>query len=257
MDPKEYQRMFELEDHHWWFQSRLLMTEGLLEKYILPHYRESGEDSDSKKKRPRLLDLGCGTGLFLQRRRKDCEGWGIDFSPQALAYCKRRSVNRVALGDAARPPLPDATMDIVTAFDLIEHIPDDKGMIEEIWRVLKPGGYFMATVPAHPSLWTGHDVVLHHQRRYRRKTFEPLFDPEHWETIRMTASFSGIFFPAAIIRLARRVWGDKQETHSDTTPAPEWLNGLMIRLHRLEVAWLLRHDLPVGVSYLTIRRKIG
>lgn len=250
MELKEYDLMYELEDHHWWFQGRLMMTEGLLEEYILPAFAP---------RRPKLLDLGCGTGLFLQRRRADCEAYGIDLSPQALGYCRRRGIRTVALADATTLPLKDESFDIVTAFDLIEHLADDHALVREIRRVLRPGGFLLTTVPAHPLLWTGHDVSLHHHRRYVRRTFEALFAAGEWETVRMTASFSLIFPPAALIRFARHVMGNggDHQPHSDTQPAPEWLNRLMIELHRLEAKWLRRHDLPVGISLMSIRRKIG
>jgi SAM-dependent methyltransferase len=246
MEIKEYRNMFELEDHHWWFQGRLMMTENLLRTCILPTYDH---------RRPRLLDLGCGTGLFLQRRQADCEALGIDLSPEALSYCHQRQIRSVARADAARLPFGDESFDIVTAFDLIEHLPDDRALVREIHRVLKPGGFMMATVPAHPLLWTGHDVSLHHHRRYQRRTFEILFDPPAWETVRMSALFSLIFPPAALIRLARHVLSNDRQPHSDTHPTAEWLNRLMIRLHRLEADWLTRHDLPIGISLATIRRK--
>ena len=247
MESKEYQIMYDLEDRHWWFQSRLMMTEGLLDEYILPDFRPM---------RPRLLDLGCGTGLFLERRGADAVAFGLDFSREALSFCRSRKIESVLLGDAAHLPIKDAAFDVVTAFDLIEHVPNDRALIREIWRILRPGGYLLATVPAHPVLWTGHDVSLHHRRRYRRRTFESLFEPARWSTVRMTASFALIFPPAALIRGFRRLISGKAiAPHSDTHPTADWLNRTMIALHRMEVAWLRRHDLPVGISFLTIRRK--
>lgn len=223
-----------------------MMTENLLRECILPAYAN---------RRPRLLDLGCGTGFFLQRRQANCEALGIDLSPEALSYCHRRQIRSVARADAARLPFGDESFDIVTAFDLIEHLPDDRALVGEIRRILKPGGYLMATVPAHPLLWTGHDVSLHHHRRYTGKTFETLFDPPLWETVRMTAIFSLVFPPAALIRFVRHVMSSQRQPHSDTHPTAEWLNRLMIRLHRIEADWLTHHDLPIGISLATIRRK--
>lgn len=247
MELKEYDLMYELEDRHWWFQGRLMMTEGLLHEHILPAF---------PGRRPRLLDMGCGTGLFLQRRRADCDACGIDLSPQALRYCRQRGLSAVGLADATRLPFGDASFDVITAFDLIEHIPDDRLIMAEIHRVLRPGGFLLASVPAHPLLWTGHDVSLHHHRRYERSTFEALFARDAWETVRMTASFTTIFPPAALIRFARHMLGAGEgKPQSDTQPAPEWLNRLMITVHRLEAKWLRRRDLPIGISFMTVRRK--
>lgn len=246
MERIEYQNMFELEDHHWWFRGRLMMTEGWLAETILPAFAG---------RRPRLLDLGCGTGLFLQRRAADCDAYGIDLSLDALRYCRRRQLARLACAHAARLPLADASFDIVTAFDLVEHLPDDQALVDEIGRVLRPGGYLLATVPAHPVLWTGHDVSLHHHRRYVRRSFSGLFAPERWERVRLTASFFTVFPPAALIRLTRHLLGQGDRPHSDTRPTALWLNRMLTGVHRIEAAWLRRHNLPVGVSLMTIQRK--
>lgn len=246
MDPAEYVRMFQLEDHHWWFRGRLMMTEGLLRRHVLPAF-PSG--------RPRLLDIGCGTGLFLERRAGDCESMGVDLSPQALGYARGRRLPRLTRADAARLPFPDASFDVLTAFDLIEHVRDDQGLVDEIWRVLRPGGFLLATVPAHPILWSGHDVSLHHHRRYRRGQFNDLFAPDKWETVRMSASFTLIFPVAVIIRLGRRLCRARRPPTSDTHETPAWLNRALIALHGLEAAWLRRHNLPIGISLITIRRK--
>jgi SAM-dependent methyltransferase len=248
MELQEYTRMYELEDHHWWFQGRLRMVEGMYRRSIAPQLATSC---------PRLLDLGCGTGLFLQRRAGDSHALGVDASPEALRYCQRRGTLDVVRVDAAHLPFANASMDVVTAFDLTEHVSDDRALVEEIRRVLKPGGFLLATVPAHPVLWTGHDVSLHHRRRYRRCAFESLFPSGRWHTERMTAAFFLIFPLALLIRLGRRLAQPGHPARSDTGPAPAWLNALLGRLHAVEAAWLARYNLPVGVSFITIRRKIG
>lgn len=248
MEPAEYRRMFEQEDRHWWFQSRLQMTEGLLRKYILPAAAKQGV--------PRLLDLGCGTGLFLQRRAQDARATGLDFSAQALEFCRERGLTRIARGDATRLPFANDSFDVVTAFDLIEHVAGDERLIEEIWRVLRPGGWVLASVPAHPLLWSAHDISLHHQRRYTRTRFERLFEAAKWTRVRQTGSFAMILAPAAIKRLSERIV-KPEKIAADTRRTAPWLNAALIRLHKLEAAWLTHCDLPTGLSLLTLRRKRG
>lgn len=246
METREYRTMFELEDRHWWFQSRLLMTEGLLRREILP--RIVG-------RAPRLLDLGCGTGLFLQRRQAEGDAIGSDIAPEALAFCKGRGIGKLMRGDAAKIPLADASVDIVTAFDLIEHVADDHELIREVHRVLRPGGFLLATVPAHPLLWSSHDISLHHKRRYTMHEFGALFAGGGWEKVRLTPCFSLILPVAAAVRLSRNLRHAKRPPRSDTFMIPDWLNGLMIGVHRIESWFLQRHNLPPGVSLLAIQRK--
>jgi SAM-dependent methyltransferase len=248
MEPREYELMFQMERDHWWFQSRLGMIERLLERHV---WGELGE-------RPRLVDLGCGTGMFLERRRGHCRAAGLDFSRQALDLCRRNGLEALAQADATRLPVADGCADLVTAFDLIEHVRDDAALVAEAWRVLRPGGVLMATVPAHPMMWSGHDVSLHHMRRYRRHVFEALFaekEGRRWETVRMTAGFALAFPPTAMLRMSKRFIADGGVPRSDTQPVTPWINRLLIALHRIEIAWLGRFNLPVGVSFLTIRRK--
>jgi SAM-dependent methyltransferase len=254
MEPREYELMFELERHHWWFQSRLAMIERLLDRHVWPQL------DDSSGNRPRLVDLGCGTGMFLERRRAHCRTVGLDFSRQALALCRRNGLDALAQADATRLPLADACADVLTAFDLIEHVNDDRSLIAESWRILRPGGFLMATVPAHPAMWSGHDVSLHHMRRYRRRQFEALFTStpdRRWQTIRMTSSFTTVFVPTVLLRITRRAVVDGGVQRSDTRPTPPWMNRILLALHRPEIAWLGRFNLPTGVSLMTIRQKIA
>ena len=112
-------------------------------------------------------------------------------------------------------PLPelagvaDDRYDLVAALDVIEHIPDDKAALEGIARVLKPGGKLLATVPAHQWMWSAHDVVNHHQRRYSKAAFRKLIDqsPLKLESI---GYFNSLLFPVALAeRLASKVTGQR------------------------------------------------
>ena len=247
MEPIEYQRMREQEDLHWWFQSRLLMIENLLRARVLPQFAGG---------RPRLLDLGCGTGMFLQRRGADCAACGADFSHAALTLSRARGIGDLVQADATRLPYADASFDVVTAFDLIEHVPQDGELVSEVWRVLRPGGYFLASVPAHPLMWSGHDISLHHMRRYRRREFDALFSGGRWERLRLSFAFLQIFPIAVVVRLMRRILRPGSRA-ADTSPVPGWLNSLLIALHKPEAALLTRCDLPIGVSLITLQRKRG
>lgn len=247
MDPHEYRLMFEQEERHWWFQSRALIIEKLLQRHVAPYL---------KTQRTLALDLGCGTGMFMMRHGGAFETFGADFSIDALHYCNRRGLGRIVRADACRPPFRDGAFDLVTAFDLIEHVEADRQLVSEACRMLAPGGFMIASVPAHPALWSGHDISLHHYRRYTRAGFEALFDPAQWETIRMTPGFCGILPLAAAIRVGRRVLGLKGVS-ADSRPVWGWLNSLLIRLHVIEANAIEKHDLPAGVSFFAILRKRG
>lgn len=239
--------MFDLEDRHWWFQGRWRMVRRAVER-LAPASGAAGR---------RLLDIGCGTGMFLQRQPFAARSVGLDASRRALGFTRRRGGGPLVCGDSQRLPFADSCFDLVTAFDLIEHVSLDSELVAEAWRVLRPGGLLVATVPAHPFLWSGHDVALHHKRRYRRREFEALFDPARWRTRRMTYIFAAILPPAAIVRLARRALKRGGVESADTKTLRPAIDAPMLAWHSIEAAWVARFDLPFGLSLMTAREKIG
>jgi SAM-dependent methyltransferase len=82
----------------------------------------------------------------------------------------------VVRGECTQIPFLEGSFDIVTALDVLEHIPDDRKAVAEMIRVLKPGGLLVLTVPALMSLWSDWDVSLHHQRRYLKNNLLELMD---------------------------------------------------------------------------------
>lgn len=245
MEPQEYTRMFELEDRHWWFQGRIELIKRIMHRYA----------PATNGRAPRMLDLGCGTGMFLERQGVGRLAFGLDFSLQALGYTRQRGVERLVCGDSQSLPFASNGFDIVTAFDLIEHVDRDQDLVNEVLRVLRPGGVFIATVPAHPFLWSGHDVALHHRRRYLWKQFNSLFDPGKWKRLRSTYCFTSIYPIAAAVRAARRLLPDRGDSKADTDTQSELLNRALIAWHRAEAAFISRFDSPMGLSILTVQEK--
>jgi len=245
MESIEYQRMFDLEDHHWWFQGRIDLMRRMVLKHCPP---VSG-------RRPRLLDLGCGTGLFLTDQGRDMIAFGLDFSAEALEFTRTRGVSGLVCADSQLMPFVSESFDIVTAFDLIEHVERDDALIAEAYRVLRPGGVLLMAVPAHPYLLGEHDDALHHKRRYSWNQFDRLFDPSIWSRRRMTWTFSLIYPVAALVRSIRNILPRSDNPTADTNLTPTWLNRVLLGWHRLENTWAETHDLPFGLSILTVREK--
>ena len=245
METAEYQRMFEMEDTHWWFQSRYDLTSRVLERAA------AGVDG----KPIRHLDMGCGTGMFLERQGDRRETYGLDFSTEGLRFSSQRGLKRLVCADSQEIPFASNSFDIVTAFDLIEHVPHDDKLVAEVHRILRPGGFLLATVPAHPMLWSPHDIALHHMRRYRKKEFGSLFKRDLWEKRRFTYSFFAIYLPATGVRLMKRVSISNGHAEADTRTTPALLNSMLKGLHQIENAWLERLDAPIGLSLMTVQEK--
>lgn len=245
METVEYQRMFEMEDSHWWFQSRYALTSRILERAAA---RLKGHPI-------KHLDLGCGTGMFLERQGDRRETYGLDFSPEGLRFSSQRGLERLVCADSQELPFSSNSFDIVTAFDLIEHVADDNRLVAEVHRILRPGGFLLATVPAHPFLWGSHDKALHHIRRYRKKDFERLFEPDLWIRRRFTYSFFAIFIPATAVRMMRRAAAANGKPQADTRATPAAINTMLKGIHQIENAWIERFDAPIGLSLTTVREK--
>ncbi|MDX1972864.1 MAG: class I SAM-dependent methyltransferase [Candidatus Sumerlaeia bacterium] len=248
MNLSEYDKMYQLEDSYWWFQGRKRMIQSILERF-LPEEPRPG----------RVLDVGCGTGMILQSYQK----WspvGADFSPLALQYCQSRGLKRTVRADVTRLPFADNSLDLILALDLIEHVERHDLLIKEFQRVLRPGGCVMATVPAHPSLWSEHDVALHHYRRYTRKSFAKLLRHGNLKPIKYTY---GLFFLHPAVVTFRMLQNLKNklipktngEPKAHLISVPKWLNSLLIQIFSFE-ARLLRHmNFPTGTSLVVLAQK--
>jgi SAM-dependent methyltransferase len=154
--------------------------------------------------------------------------------------------------DAPLPTLtgvPDAAYDLIAILDVIEHIDEDKAGLESLARKLKPGGRILITVPAFPWMWSAHDVVNHHKRRYTRKTLRALV-ADAGLRLDMMSWFNSLLFPlAAASRLAGRLTG---KTDSDDTLPPPPVNALFEWMFGLERYALGRLPFPPGVSLVAI-----
>jgi SAM-dependent methyltransferase len=115
MQQHTYAIMRKVEDTHWWFAGRRRILKGLLHQIV----------SESASARPRILDVGCGTGANLELLGEFGDAEGVDVSPEALSFCQDRGLKKVHLGAAEKLPFEDKSFDIVTALDVIEHLDDD------------------------------------------------------------------------------------------------------------------------------------
>lgn len=157
MDASDIRRLATLEDRHWWFRER----RAILARWLRGLAR-SGQPTGT------ALDIGAAAGGNTRVLRQ--HGWrsvALEYSADGAVVASQRGLT-VIRGDATSLPAGAGCIDLVTAFDVIEHIEDDYLAVAEIRRVLRPGGTLLVTVPCDMRLWSAHDVASHHFRRYDR-----------------------------------------------------------------------------------------
>jgi len=233
-----YDRMAEIDQLHWWYRARRDILGDLIERKIaLP--------ADA-----RILEVGCGTGHNLEMLARFGRVDGIEVDGAAREIASRRLGHAVL--DAPLPELagvPDRSYDLIAILDVIEHIDEDLAGLESLARKLKPGGRILITVPAFPFMWSAHDVVNHHKRRYTRRTLKALVRDAGLR-LEMMSWFNSLLFPlAAAARLAGRVTG-KEDSDDKLPPRP--VNALFEWIFGLERYALGRLPFPPGVSLVAI-----
>lgn len=244
MQESEYTNMAEQEESHWWYTGM-----GALAR----HWAQQLPPADRAPRR--ILDAGCGTGGSLRWLRELGAPCGIDLHPSALRLALARNSAPLALGDVQALPFASDSFDLVTCFDVLcqRGIARDFRVLQELARVLRPGGWLLLRVPAHDWLHGAHDRAVHIRHRYSRAEVLAKLRGTRLRPVRVTYANALLFLPAVLWRTATRsrVTGDR----SDVRRAPRLLNALLAALLRLEARWLRRFSLPFGLSVVALARK--
>jgi len=193
-----------------------------------------------------VLDVGCGTGAMLQEFSKRYFACGIDFTEIAVAYCKKRGIENVFVGNLSSIP-ENGRFDLITFFDVIEHTDNDIDVLCEAFKLLKEGGSIVITVPAYQWLWSKHDELNHHKRRYTMRRLALTVQSSGFQLTHMSY-FNTLLFPLAVIRrMCDRMLNGNVD---DLALPPAIINRLSLQVFRLERLLVPHLVLPFGVSIL-------
>jgi len=238
MDRIVYDRMAEHDSTHWWYVARRdILADFIAREVSLP-------------KDARILEIGCGTGHNLPMLGAFGEVDAIEIDPAAREIASQRIGKEV--GSSPLPELTgvaDGQYDMIAVLDVVEHIEDDVAALEAMAKRLKPGGTILITVPAHQWMWSAHDVVNHHKRRYSKATLVAALERAGLKW-RKLGYFNSLLFPAAVAaRLAGKLTG---KDDSDDSPPAKPLNAIFEKIFGLERHLVGRMPLPPGLSLIVL-----
>lgn len=235
--------MYQVEDNHWWFVSRRRLAMALIDQGL---NLNPGDP---------ILDIGCGTGGNLAALAH--RGWavGMDVSDPAIGLARQRRLPRLLQASALALPYPDHSFALVTAFDVLYHrwITDDHLALEEIYRVIRPGGCLLITDSALPLLWSSHDERYQARQRYTLKDIQQKLYQAGFE-VQLCSYRNTLLFP---LFLLVRLTMDWLPFNLDQQQLPQpWLNQGLIQVSSLENKWLRQGwRLPIGSSLICLSQK--
>ncbi len=230
------------EDRHWWYRGRRTVLHRVIDGLEIPS-------------EARILDAGCGSGRNMVELSSYGPVTGIELSPASVELARQRAAGEVIEGSVLEMPFADDSFDLAVTLDVIEHLEDDLGALRELRRTVAPGGALLVTVPAYQWLWSGHDVINHHHRRYTRRSLQRVAEQAGWQQAR-TTYFNSLLLPVAILlRVLDRFNKKPTESSLDLWVPPEPVNRALEQPLSLEAQLIGRGGrIPAGLSLLSVFR---
>ena len=242
MDKQFYRKFFEVQKKHWWFVSKKKIVLDFIDRYV--------STNDNHK----ILDIGCGSGLMLNALEQIGDTYGMDMSDDAINFSKEifsGTVKKGMLPDNI--PYDEEYFSLVVALDVIEHVDDDRASLTAIRSHIAEGGQAVISVPACMFLWSEHDVLNEHKRRYTLEELKgKLIDAGF--TIEKISYFNTFLFPLiSLVRMMNNLLKRKGASEIDL-PHPA-INYIVEKIFSLEKYFLRIMNFPIGVSVLAVVRK--
>lgn len=221
---------------HWWWRAR--------EAYLLDLLRRLRPPAGW----PRILDVGCGDGLFFDKLAAFGAVEGVEGDDRLVSpHGAHRS--RIHVGPFDQTYAPGHAFDLVLMLDVLEHIPDARGALTRVYDLLSPGGLLVVTVPAFRALWTRHDDQNHHVTRYRRRTITPLLSAARLTPVEMRYFFHWLAPLKLAVRFAERLAHSSGRVPQVPSPLTRRLLEGWSRIEQLLLGPL---HLPFGSSLLVV-----
>ncbi len=248
MYKSEYGKMYNSEEKLWWYI-------GL--RYLLKHYLLKYKTLNSS-----ILDAGCGTGknieFFASLGFTNIQGF--DYSADALEFCKQRGLTQVRAGNILAIDHADETFDIVSCMDVLGSLAtaDRVLAVNELFRVLKPGGLLLCNAASLEIFRSQHDDVSNIKIRFTKREFKELFTRENAELLKLSYRvllLSPLVFLFKVAKRIARPFKPSNESSSDQLIFPFGINGLLLRIQLFDNYLFKRMKIPFGSSIFIVARK--
>lgn len=249
MDKAYYPEYYELERKHWWFRARAEILMGYLARLL------------AGRRDLKILNIGAATGRSSELLSEIGCVVSAEYDGDCCAFTRSKTGLELMQASITELPFADNTFDLVCAFDVIEHVDNDPAAVSELRRVCRKGGVVCVTVPAFQFLWSQHDDVNHHFRRYTGAQLRKLMAATGLQPLFHSYFNFWLFFPIAAFRLLALVLPKRKREDSGSdffavqSPLLDKLFYAIFRSEAQPLWWGFRF--PVGVSILSSWRKAG
>ena len=243
MKAQEYQRIFELEEKHWWYLGMREISLALLSQVLAP------------QKSLKILDAGCGTGGMMHVLSQFGQVSGFDVSPEAIKFCHARNLKKVNLASVEKIPFNNDSFDLVTSFDVLYHqrVKNDRLAVAEFFRILKPGGYLLLRVPAYDWLRGKHDEVVATKHRYTKGELVQKVKETGFKIKRATYANTTLLPTMLLKRVSEKFL--PQGENSDLSLPPSLVNEIFKNILYFEAKIISKFNLPFGLSLFVLAKK--
>ena len=240
MDPKAYDQMAQVEDIHWWFVARRQILSRVIQSLDLPPQAQ-------------ILEAGCGSGGNLAMLSAFGTVAGMEMSDLARQKAQARGLGVIQSGQLPHGiPFEGQRFHLIALLDVLEHLEEDQAALRALASRLTPQGSLLIAVPANPWLWSRHDDLNHHKRRYTRAQLRQVIEQAGLKLERITY-FNTLLFPLiAAIRLAQKQF--KLQDSDDLTMPSSAVNRILTWIFGLERLWIAGIPMPFGVSLIAVAR---
>jgi SAM-dependent methyltransferase len=248
-----YKEYYDLERQHWWFVAREKIISNYIQKLI--------DEKQLEKNNLKILNVGCGPGRSSQYLSEFGSVVSIEYDKYCCEFAAEKTGLEIIHGSITELPFEDQSFDLVCAFDVIEHVEDDQLAVTEMKRVAKNEGVLFITIPAFMGLWSHHDVINHHFRRYRLPQIEQLFNNRKDGNKIFASYFNFFLFPPIyfVRRMSNLLGSGKNRSGSGSdfeAFKPGIMNNLLFKVMHFESKIINKNiKLPFGVSILYTWKK--